>query len=109
MLTQVSIRYKQSDPAVMLTQVSISTFCWKGTADPDLRQGDILVPTVMLTKVSIGYKHSDPAVMLTQVSIGYKHSDPAVMLTQVSIGIFCWKGTADPDLRPGDDWVTSSG
>ncbi|SHJ34790.1 hypothetical protein SAMN05720471_13019 [Fibrobacter sp. UWP2] len=37
----------------MLTQVSISIFCWKGTADPDLRQGDILVPTVMLTQVSI--------------------------------------------------------
>ena len=77
----------------MLTQVSISIFCWKGTADPDLRQGDILVPTVMLT----------------QVSIRYKHSDPAVMLTQVSISIFCWKGTADPDLRQGDYWVTSSG
>ena len=32
---------------------------------------------------------------------------PTVMLTQVSISIFCWKGTADPDLRQGDDWVTS--
>ena len=46
MLTNVSIRYKHSDPAVMLT-----------------------LPAVMLRTLSIRYKHSDPALTCVRVTV----------------------------------------